>query len=131
MIKVRVVTPSGQLFEEETQIIIARNILGEQAIMKDHLPLVVAIDPGYVRFIRNDETLYITIVGGFLEFSDNEAKIVAQEAEIGRDHENALNHLVKLRSQRTEENRRRSIDFTKAERDLRKSIGEIGGASDL
>lgn len=125
MIKINVVTPEGKLFEEDANIIIVRNVDGEQAIMQDHTPVVIAINPGYVRLIKDQETLYVTIVGGFLEFSNNIVTVVAQEAEIGRDHENALKHLYDLRKKRLDENRRKNIDFTKAERELKKQIQNI------
>lgn len=125
MIKINVVTPNGKLFEEETTSIIVRNIDGEQAILKDHLPVVIAINPGYVRLVKENETLYVTIVGGFLEFSNNVVNVVCQEAEIGRDHESALKHLYELRKQRLDENKRKNIDFTKAERELKKQVKNV------
>ncbi len=128
MIKINVVTPQGKLFEEEAKIIIVRNVDGEQAIMQDHTPVVIAINPGYVRLVKDDETLFVTIVGGFLEFSNNVVNVVAQEAEIGRDHENALKHLADLRKERLDENRRRNIDFTKAERELKEQIKNINAS---
>ncbi len=128
MIKINVVTPSGKLFEEETTSIIVRNIDGEQAILKDHIPIVIAINPGYVRLIKGDETLYVTIVGGFLEFSNNVVNVVCQEAEIGRDHESALKHLSDLRKERLAENKRKNIDFTKAERELKEQIKNVNAS---
>ncbi|HEY8365392.1 MAG TPA: ATP synthase F1 subunit epsilon [Haloplasmataceae bacterium] len=128
MIKINVVTPRGRLFSEEANILVIRNSEGEQAIMKDHIPVVIAINPGYIRLMRNEETLYVTIVGGYLEFSNNVANIIAQEAEVGKDHENALKHLEELRKQRLEENKKRNIDFTKAERDLREEIKKINAS---
>jgi F-type H+-transporting ATPase subunit epsilon len=128
MIKINVVTPEGKLFEEEASILIIRNSDGEQAIMKNHIPVVITINPGYIRLKKNDEVLYVTIVGGFLEFSNNTVNVVAQEAEVGRDHENALKHLAELRSQRLSENKRKNIDFTKAERELREQIKKINAS---
>lgn len=128
MIKINVVTPEGKLFEEDASIIVVRNVDGEQAIMQDHTPVVIAINPGYVRLIKDNETLFVTIVGGFLEFSNNVVTVVAQEAEIGKNHDNALKHLATLRKQRLDENKRKNIDFTKAERELREEIRNINAS---
>jgi len=125
MIKINVVTPEGKMFEEDASIIIVRNIDGEQAIMKDHTPIVIAINPGYVRLIKDNETLFVTIVGGFLEFSNNVVNVVAQEAEIGKNHDSALKHLADLRKKRLDENKRKNIDFTKAERELKEQVKNI------
>ena len=128
MIKIKVVTPTGVLFEEEADMIIVRNEDGEQAILQDHTPIVIAINPGYVRLNRDEDNLYVTIVGGYLEFSDNVVNVVAQEADIGLDHANALKHLAELRKQRLDENRRKNIDFTKAERELREQIRQMNAS---
>jgi len=125
MIKINVVTPLGVLFEEEVEMIVFRNTEGEQAILESHIPVVVTLNPGYVRLKRNGETLYVTVVGGFLEFSNNIVTVIAQEAEVGRDHENALKHLEDLRKKRLEENRKRNIDFTRAEREIKEEIKKI------
>ncbi|GEM_PF-209702 len=125
MIKINVVTPLGILFQEEVEMVIFRNNEGEQAILQNHIPIVVTLNPGYVRLQRNNETLYVTVVGGFLEFSNNVVNVIAQEAEVGRDHENALKHLAELRKRRLEENKKRNIDFTRAEREIREELKKI------
>ncbi|NLC94828.1 MAG: ATP synthase F1 subunit epsilon [Bacilli bacterium] len=125
MIKINVVTPLGILFQEEVEMVIFRNNEGEQAILQNHIPIVVTLNPGYVRLQRNNETLYVTVVGGFLEFSNNVVNVIAQEAEVGRDHENALKHLAELRKRRFEENKKRNIDFTRAEREIREELKKI------
>ena len=125
MIKINVVTPSGKLFEEEATSILVRNVDGEQAILQNHTPVVIAINPGFVRLKKDNELMYVTIVGGFLEFSNNVVNVVCQEAEIGKNHESALKHLTNLRKERLEENKRKNIDFTKAERDLKEQIKNI------
>lgn len=124
----KVVTPEGLLFTDTTDMIVIQNSDGEQGILKDHIPVVITIDPGYVRLKRNDETIFVTIIGGFLEFSQNVATVIAQEAEIGRDHQNAIKHLNAYRRQRLDENRKRVIDFTKAERELRDQIRNINAS---
>lgn len=125
MIKVNVVTPDGQLLTEDVESIVVRNDDGEQGILKDHIPVVIAIDSGFVRLRRGEDLVYVTVLGGFLEFSNNVATVIAQEADVGRDYENALKHLKEYRQQRLEENRQRMIDFTKAERELREQVKNI------
>ena len=125
MIKVNVVTPDGQLLTEDVESIVVRNDDGEQGILKDHIPVVIAIDSGFVRLRRGEDLVYVTVLGGFLEFSNNVATVIAQEADVGRDYENALKHLKECRKHRLEENRHRMIDFTKAVRDLREQVNNI------
>lgn len=125
MIRVDVVTPDGHLLTDEAESLVIRNEEGMLGILSNHLPIVVVIDEGFVRLRRGDEKLYVTVIGGFLEFRNNFARIIAQEAHIGRDHISALEHLKAYRKQRLDENRQRLLDFMKMERELREQVKEI------
>lgn len=125
MIKVIVVTPDGHLLTDDAESLIIRNDDGMMGILKNHVPIVVAIDSGYVRLRRGEEMIYVTMISGFVEFRNNVARVIAQEAHVGKNHESALEHLKEYRKQRLEENRQRLIDFTKAERELREQVKEI------
>lgn len=125
MIRVDVVTPDGHLLTDEAESLVIRNEEGMLGILSNHLPIVVVIDEGFVRLRRGDEKLYVTVIGGFLEFRNNFARIIAQEAHIGRDHISALEHLKAYRKQRLDENRQRLVDFMKMERKLREQVKEI------
>ncbi len=125
MIKLVVVTPSGELYNETVDyIVVSSKNNGDFAILKDHAPLISAIDVGYVKMVQGDKTLYTVIINGALENQDNLINIIAQEAHVGLNKDSAMQHLNEVRQERLEENRKRTQDFLKAEKELRKNIRE-------
>ena len=66
-----------------------RAIDGDRAIMYDHLPIVTPLAIGEVRVKRthemNNRVDHIAVNGGYIEFSNNEATIIADSAERARN----------------------------------------------
>jgi len=123
--KLVVVTPSGELFNEAVDyIVISSKNNGDFAIMKDHAPIISAIDVGYIKMIQGDKTLYTVVINGALEQQDNQINIIAQEAHVGLNKDSAMDHLNEVRKERLEANRQRTQDFLQAEKELRKNLRE-------
>ncbi len=116
--KFLVSTHQGKLYDEELDYIIVHLADNEFAILKDHVPLVCVIPAGYIKMILGEETLFLAMSNGVLEFKNNVATIIAQEAHVGRSEESARDHLNAIRKERLEINRRDEGDFTKQESDL-------------
>ena len=121
--KLVVVTPSGELYNETIDyIVVSSKNNGDYAVLKDHAPLISAIDVGYVKMVRGDETLYTVLINAALEHQDNHINVIAQEAHVGLNKDSAMDHLNEVRQDRLEENRKRTQDFLQAEKELRKNI---------
>ena len=89
IIKVSVVTPDGVVYSHNATMVAMRAIDGDRAIMYDHLPIVTPLAIGEVRVKRthemNDRIDHIAVNGGYIEFSNNEATIIADSAERARN----------------------------------------------
>ena len=89
IIKVSVVTPDGIVYSHNATMVAMRAIDGDRAIMYDHLPIVTPLAIGEVRVKRthemNDRIDHIAVNGGYIEFSNNEATIIADSAERARN----------------------------------------------
>lgn len=118
MMKFLVSTHQGKIYDEELDYVIVHTKNNEFALMKDHLPLVFVISDGYVKMIRDKDTLYLSVSNGILEYKNNVITIIAQEAHVGQTEESAKKHLEQLRAARLEINRKESADFTKQESEL-------------
>ena len=116
-------THKGVLYNDEIDYFVVKNDEGEFAILKDHTPVISVITSGYVKIIReaNIEYYYV-LVNGLLEFSNNNATILAQEAINGETYEKAKAELEKIRKERIETIKKSNLDYTKLEHDLRKNI---------
>ena len=121
--KISIVTPQGELLDKEVDyVVITSEMNGEFAIMKDHIPIISSIDTGYVKMVTEEVEVFTVIINGIVEHQNNIVKVIAQEAQVGMDKAEAMKHLTDLRIQRIEENKRRSVDFFQAERELKKGV---------
>lgn len=120
---IRVITPQGELYNEAVDyVVVSSKTNGEYAILKDHIPIISTIDVGYVKIVREDKQLFTVVINGVVEHRDNVVTVIAQEAHVGLSKDSALDHLNTVREERIKENKRRNVDFAKAERELRKNL---------
>lgn len=121
--KMIVVTPQGKLYDETVDyVVVSSKSNGQYAIKKNHIPIVSTIDKGYVKMVKGEQALVTVILNGVVEFAKDTCSVIAQEAHIGYTEESAMAHLMSLRKERLEENRKRQTDFGKAEKDLIENI---------
>lgn len=121
--KISVVTPHGELYNENIDyVVVSSRMNGEFAIMKDHIPIISSVDIGYVKMVRGTQELYTVIINGVVENNNNIINVIAQEAHVGLSKDSALDHLNTVREERIKENKRRNVDFAKAERELKKNV---------
>lgn len=123
--KISVVTPHGELYNEDIDyVVVSSKMNGEFAIMKDHIPIISSVDIGYVKMVRGEKELFTVIINGVVEHNNNIINVIAQEAHVGLSKDSALDHLNTVREERIRENKRRNVDFAKAERELKKNVKE-------
>jgi F-type H+-transporting ATPase subunit epsilon len=121
--KISVVTPHGELYNEHIDyVVVSSKMNGEFAIMNDHIPIISSIDTGYVKMVRDNKELFTVIINGVVEHSNNIINVIAQEAHVGLSKDSAMDHLNTVREERLKENKRRNVDFAKAERELKKNV---------
>lgn len=118
MMKFLVSTHQGKLYDEELDYVVVHTEDNEFALMKDHIPLVCVISNGYVKMVRDTDIFYLALSNGILEYKNNIIQIIAQEAHIGVDEKSAKGHLIEVRRERIEQNKKESADFTKQESEL-------------
>lgn len=121
--KIIVSTHNGNLYNEEVDyLVVHSNTSGDFGIMENHVPIVSVLEEGYVKLVRGDYEVFIVVVGGILEFHNNEAVILVQEAHVGKDVSSAKEHLDSIRKERLEQNRKEVSDFTLMEQELRENL---------
>ncbi len=122
--KIVVSTHQGTLYNEEIDYFTVHKTDGDFGVMKDHIPVIAVMDEGYVKIVRGSDEYYIVIINGILDYHDNLATILVQEAHIGRDAESAKKHLLDVRNARLDKNRQESVDLTRKEKEIRDNIAK-------
>ena len=89
LFRVDVVTPDGLIYSHRSSIIDMRAIDGQRSIMYNHTPLLTPLAIGDVTVRRSREMSnrvdHIAVNGGYMEFSNNVATIIADSAERARN----------------------------------------------
>ncbi len=124
--KITISTHQGKLYDEEVDYIVCKNEDGEFAILKNHAPIISTVQIGTIKLVLGEQSLYVAINNGMLEFKNNHANIIAQGAFVGRDKESAREHLNEFIEERLEKNRKATVEMTQKERDLYNSIKKTG-----
>ena len=78
---VEVLTPEGQVFDDEVEMISTRTTVGSIGILANHVPLLAILDPTELRLYRSDGDVVSFAQGeGYLQVVDNRAMVLVEEA---------------------------------------------------
>jgi F-type H+-transporting ATPase subunit epsilon len=78
---VEVLTPEGEVFNEEVEMLSTRSTVGSFGVLANHAPLLVMLDPTELRLYRSDSDIVrFAQAEGYLQFSDNHALVLVEEA---------------------------------------------------
>lgn len=81
--RVEIITPDGTVFSDDNvNMVVARALDGEFGIMRDHAPMVAALQIWPVRIKKGNEEKVVAVFGGFLEVRDNVVHIISGQAEV-------------------------------------------------
>lgn len=126
---VSVVTPDGQVLEEDVNMVSCKAESGELGILPGHIPLVAPLKIDLVRLKRGNEEEIITVNGGFLEVRPDKVTILAKSAEKLVDIDVQRAEKAKERALRLLDSKSDDIDRLRAESALHRAINRIKLAS--
>ena len=78
---VEVLTPEGQMFSEEVEMLSTRTTVGSIGVLANHAPLMAILDPTELRLYRSEGDVVRFAQGeGYLQVVDNSALVLVEEA---------------------------------------------------
>ena len=78
---VEVLTPDGEVFSEEVEMLSTRTTVGSIGILAGHEPLLAMLEPTELRLYRSEsEIVRFAQAEGYLQFADNRALVLVEEA---------------------------------------------------
>lgn len=128
VIEVSIVTPDGKVYAENAKMLVVTTKVGQLGIMADHVPLIANLDVDQARIERDGKTDIVAVNGGFIEFADNHATIVADSAENQSDIDVARAENAKARAEKHIQEAKAQHDtdsLARAQVALRKAINRI------
>ncbi len=81
--RLKIITHEKVVFDEDVDEIYTKGADGEFGILKNHIPLMSALDIGVTKAVQADKTISFTTMGGVLQFKDDECIILTTTAERG------------------------------------------------
>ena len=86
MITIKILTVYRPFLEEKCDLVIVPGDGGEYGILEDHVDVILKLEPGEVRFYREEKVIgQYFIFGGLASFSKNELSIMADEVKLISD----------------------------------------------
>jgi F-type H+-transporting ATPase subunit epsilon len=77
----QVLTPEGEVFNEEVEMVSTRTALGLIAILARHEPLLAILEPTELRLYRSEaEIVRFAQAEGYLQFAEDRALLLVEEA---------------------------------------------------
>ena len=79
--KAEVLTPEGQVFDDEVEMVSTRTGVGSIGILANHAPLMAILEPTELRLYRSESDVVRFAQGeGYLQVVDNTALVLVEEA---------------------------------------------------
>lgn len=121
---VSVVTPDGQVLEDEYEMVSCKAETGELGILPGHIPLVAPLAISALRLKRNNEEHLVAVSGGFIEVRPDKVTVLAPSAERAEDIDVERALAAKERAERrlAEE---KDIDKVRAEAALQRALNRL------
>lgn len=83
--RLKIITHERVVFDEEVDEIYTKTVDGEIGILKNHVPIMAALDIGVTKTVKNGTIKMFTTMGGVLQFKDDECLILTTTAEDGNE----------------------------------------------
>jgi F-type H+-transporting ATPase subunit epsilon len=78
---VEVLTPEGEVFSDEVEMVSTRTPTGSIGVLANHAPLMAILEPTELRLFKSDSDVVRFAQGeGYLQMVDNRALVLVEEA---------------------------------------------------
>ncbi|MEW6186467.1 MAG: F0F1 ATP synthase subunit epsilon [Thermodesulfobacteriota bacterium] len=129
-LELEVVTPDRLVVQEQVDIVMAQGALGEFGILPNHIPLLTTLQPGEMRYRKDNKLEYLAVSGGFAEVSNNKVTILAEAAErAGEIDVDRAKRARERAERRLAQAKVEAIDYVRAEAALKRSLVRLNIAA--
>lgn len=121
----KIITHEKVVFDEDVDEIYTRGTDGEFGILKNHVPVMAALDIGVTKVKQGDITRCFTTMGGVLQFKDDECNILTTTAEAGDDIDVARAEEALKRAKARLDEAEAAIDAKRAEAAIARAMARL------
>ncbi|MBW1981437.1 MAG: F0F1 ATP synthase subunit epsilon [Deltaproteobacteria bacterium] len=125
LLHLEVVTPERTVISAEAEIVVGPGFLGEFGVLYNHIPYLVQLQPGELRYRIGNQVERVAISGGYAEVLPTKVTVLATAAERPTDIDLERALAARERAERRLKERTEDIDFARAEAALKRAIARI------
>jgi F-type H+-transporting ATPase subunit epsilon len=130
---VEVLTPDGEVFSDEIEMLSTRTAMGSIGVLANHAPLLATLDPCELRLFTGDgDPVKFAQGEGYLQVIANQALVLVEEAIDPSDLDTSdLDSKLSEAQDRVESSEEDTEERRRAERDVRRweAFKEVAGGS--
>ena len=121
----KIITHEKVVFDENVDEIYTKTTDGEMGILKNHVPIMSALDIGVTKAVKDNVPIYFTTMGGVFQYKDDEALILTTTAERGEEIDVARAKEALKRAQARLADSEAEIDAKRAEAAVARAIARL------
>ncbi len=117
-----VLTPEGEVFSEQVEMVSTRTVVGSIGILAGHEPVLALLEPTELRLYRSEgEVVRFAQAEGYLQFAEDRALVLVEEA-IAPESLDRATYETRLSEARAaaEQAAADSEELARAQRDMRR-----------
>lgn len=123
--RLKIITHEKVVFDEDVEEVYTRSVDGEFGILKNHVPIMSALDIGVTKVIQNGQSVSFTTMGGVLQFKDDECIILTTTAERGDQIDVARAKEALSRAKARLDEHQAEIDAKRAEAAIARAMARL------
>jgi F-type H+-transporting ATPase subunit epsilon len=119
---VEVLTPEGQVFADEVEMVSTRTSTGSIGLLANHAPLMAILEPTELRLYKSDSDVVTFAQGeGYLQVVENQALVLVEEAIAPDDLDSSkIESKLKDAEQSLEQTEEGSEERARCERNIKR-----------
>ena len=127
-IHLKVITHEKVVLEQDIDELYVQAVDGRLGILKNHVPVICALNIGVTKTVTEGESRQIATMGGILQFENNKATILTDNAELDCDIDVARAIQAKERALARLKAKDDNLDLVRAQLALSKAIARISAS---
>ncbi len=121
----KIITHEKVVFDENVDEIYIKTTDGEMGVLKNHVPIMSALDIGVTKAVKDNVPIYFTTMGGVFQYKDDEALILTTTAERGEEIDVARAKEALKRAQARLADSEAEIDAKRAEAAVARAMARL------
>lgn len=121
----KIITHEKVVFDENVDEIYTKTTDGEMGVLKNHVPIMSALDIGVTKAVKDNVPIYFTTMGGVFQYKDDDALILTTTAERGEEIDVARAKEALKRAQARLSDSEAEIDAKRAEAAVARAMARL------